>query len=242
MPPFSFGGAAGSAAPNWLVAAAARGCRDLSDVARFLPPEQQGPIDAFKLREEGGDEVLAEYSRWLIMASKRVLYLKQKEVEARRSHVVAHAKTAYAQRGAALQQAAWEQRGQAAEAERRMVERKQAEAASLKQQAAARKADAQQREQLYAGYNKWVHDEVQEVQGHVEEAKAAVAEHNAAVGSTLRAVKGALEQKKGELQAAKEAEARRARDRVKASAMVMVPPEVAAQIARRDGRGGPRSC
>ena len=40
-----------------------------------------------------------------------------------------------------LQQQAWEQRGQAAEAERRLLERKQAEAAVVKQQALARKAD-----------------------------------------------------------------------------------------------------
>ena len=103
-------------------------------------------------------------------------------------------------------------------------------------EARARKADAEQREQLYAGYSRWVHDEIQEVQAHVEHAKAAVAEHKAAVGSTLREAKGVLEQKKGEIQAAKEAEARRARDRVKAAGMVRVPPEVAAQIARREGR------
>ena len=227
-PPFAFG----SPPPDWLVSAAADGCRDLSDVARITSLEHQGPIDAL---EQSG-EILAEYNRWLLMASKRVLYLQQKEVEARRSKAVQYDKEAYAQRGKALQQQAWEQRGQAAEAERRLVERKQAEALVVRQQALARKADQQHREQLYSHYSKFVHDEIQTSHAHVEEAKAAVAEHNAAVGSTIRAVKGALEQKKSEIQAAKEAEARAARDRVKASSMVMVPPEVAAQIARREGK------
>ena len=227
-PPFAFG----TSPPEWLIAAAADGCRDLADVARVTSLEHQGPIDAL---EQSG-EVLAEYGRWLLMASKRVAYLRQKEVEARRSQAAILEKEMYAQRGKALQQQAWEQRGQAAEAERRLLERKQAEAAVVKQQALARKADQQHRESLYEAYSKFVHDEIHEAQSHVEEAKAAVAEHNAAVGSTIRAVKGALEQKKSELQAAKEAEARAARDRVKASSMVMVPPEVAAQIARREGK------
>ena len=78
-----------------------------------------------------------------------------------------------------------------------------------------------------------VHDEIAESAEEASRAKAAVAEHKAAVGSTLRAVSGALEKRKGDLRAAQEAEARRVHDRVRASSMVMVPAEIAAQINRR---------
>ena len=57
------------------------------------------------------------------------------------------------------------------------------------------------------------------------------------MGSTLRAVSGALERRKGELQAAKEAEARRTRNRVREAGMVLVPPEIARAIAK-SSRGG----
>ena len=182
------------------------------------------------------------YNRWLLLASKRVEYLRQKEREAVRTHAIAQEKEAYRRHGASLQQAAWEQRGKAADAERALVERKQATTAALKQQAAVRQSDAAQRERMYQGYVRAVHDEVVEAQEDVRLAKAAVTQHNAAVGSTIRAVTGALEQKRTQLQAAKEEEARKARDRVRQSGIVMVSPEIAARIQQSSqgyGRRGP---
>jgi hypothetical protein len=166
----------------------------------------------------------------------QVHYLQQKELEARREAHARSLRVNHACHGQQLQQRANAQREHAAEAEREMAERKQAAASAAKEQAKARRAEATQRDAMYVGYSKWVHDVVQEGHAHVEHAKAAVAHHNAAVGSTLREAKGALEQRSAQLKAAREAEARMARDRVKASTMVMVTPEVAAQIARREGR------
>jgi hypothetical protein len=226
--PFTF-----ATPPAWLVSAAAYGCRDLADVAKLTSLEHQGPIDAL----EQPSETLAEYNRWLLLAAKRVEYLQQKQAEARRARRHADEQATYAQRGAALQQKAWEQRGQAAEAERRLAEQKRLVAAQLKHAAAARKADAEQRGQLFNAYVSLLHEEVLEGQDEAREAKAAVAQQNAALGSTLRAASGALERKKGQLQAAKEAEARKTRDRVREAGMVLVPPEIARAIAR-SSRGG----
>ena len=117
------------------------------------------------------------------------------------------------------------------------MERNQQAAAHVKHEAAVRRADAQHREQVFAAHVALLHDEIASGQEDARQAKAAVVAHKAAVGSTIRAVKGALEQKKGELQAAKEAEARKTRNRVREAGMVMVPPEVAAAIARSN-RGG----
>ena len=219
--------------PAWLVSAAAYGCRDLADVAKLTSLEHQGPIDAL----EQPSEILAEYNRWLLLAAKRVEYLQQKQAEARRARRHADEQATYAQRGAALQQKAWEQRGQAAEAERRLAEQKRLVASQLKHAAVARKADAEQRGQLFNAYVSLLHEEVLEGQDEAREAKAAVAQQNAAVGSTLRAASGALERKKGQLQAAKEAEARKTRDRVREAGMVLVSPEIARAIAR-SSRGG----
>jgi hypothetical protein len=58
--PFTF-----ATPPAWLVSAAAYGCRDLADVAKLTSLEHQGPIDAL----EQPSETLAEYNRWLLLAS-----------------------------------------------------------------------------------------------------------------------------------------------------------------------------
>ena len=69
--------------------------------------------------------LLPHLIRWLLIASKRVEYLRQKSLEARRQHAIEDEKEAYRRRGAALQQQALEQRSHAAAAERNMVEWKQ---------------------------------------------------------------------------------------------------------------------
>ena len=141
--PFGFAGGV----PGWLLTAAADGCRDLNDVAARTSLEHQGPIDALQQSSES----LAEFNRWLLIASKRVEYLRQKGSGAVRAERARLEKEGYRQRGASLQQAAWEQREQAAEAERRLVQFRQETVAALKQQAAMRRAEAHGREQLYQG-------------------------------------------------------------------------------------------
>ena len=54
LTPFAFG-----QPPAWLVAAAAGGCSDLTDVMRSSSLEHQGPIDALSV----SSEALAEYNR-----------------------------------------------------------------------------------------------------------------------------------------------------------------------------------
>jgi len=219
--PFAFG-----QPPPWLVAAAAAGCSDLTDVMRASSLEHQGPIDALSV----SSEALAEFNRWLLVASKRVEYLRQKALEAKRVHAIEDERAAYRRRGAALQQQALEQRSNAAAAERNMMEWKQATASHLKQEAAARKADAQVREQAYQHAMTALHDAVVEGEEMAGQARAAVATHKAAVGSHIRSINRHLEARKDELRAAKEAQARQARNRVREAGMVMVPAEIAAQI------------
>ena len=219
--PLSFG-----EPPPWLVKAAVRGCRTIDDVAARTSLEHHGPIDALT----ADAALLAEYNRWLLHASRRAEYLKERALEARREAAVAEDRERHAARGAALQQAAWAQRG-LAQAERRNVARmKTLEARREKREAAARRADARLREARWAGHVAALHSEVADLPEEIKHARAVVT-HNKRVGAqTLRAAAGAIERRKGELQQQREAEARAIRDRVRASSMVVVPGDVATAI------------
>jgi hypothetical protein len=234
--------------PEWLVAAAAAGCHTLADVAACTSLEHQGPIDAL----EQEPAVLAEYARWLLAASKRADYLKERVRETERERAVAERKHDYAQRGAALQQAAWRQRGAAAEERQKLVAQKQIAAKVSRKEAQVRSVHKQWRDAAHEHYTRAVHSEVAESNDHARAAKAHVARTKLAGARTIKAAAGAIERRRVELQGRKEAEARAVRDRVRAATMVHVPAELAASINssasftgsfRGDGAASPpKSC
>lgn len=221
--PFAFG-----EPPAWLVAAAAEGCHTLAEVAARTSLEHQGPIDAL----EQNPQLLAEYSRWLLHASKRVDYLKERQRETRREQAVSAHRAEHARHGAALQRAAWRQRGAAVEERQRVVALNQAKARHGKREAEVRKQEKRWRENRRQAYVQILHSEVAELPEDVREARAQLTSHRQAGARTLRAAAGAIERRRSELQMAKESEARAVRDRVRAAGIVQVPPHVAATIER----------
>ena len=75
------------------------------------------------------------YNRWLLQASKRADYLKERQREAKREQAVVEHREQHAARGAALQQAAWRQRGAAVEERQRLVASRQMQARTASQKA-----------------------------------------------------------------------------------------------------------
>uniref|UniRef100_A0A7S2J5J7 Uncharacterized protein n=1 Tax=Haptolina brevifila TaxID=156173 RepID=A0A7S2J5J7_9EUKA len=224
--------------PGWLVEAAVRGCHTLDQVAATTSLEHQGPIDALSAEPAQ----LAAYNMWLLAASKRVDYLRERALEAERERSVAANRESHARRGAALQQAAWSQRGNAIEERKNVARLNHLKARGAKREAAARRADARAREARWAGHVAALHSEVAELPEDVRHAKE-ILTHNRHVGArTIKAAAGAIEQRKGELQQQREAEARAMRDRVRASSMVTVPAEVAHAITHATGCGASSSA
>ena len=221
--------------PEWLVKAAAEGCHSLADVAARTSLEHQGPIDAL----EQDPAVLAEYNRWLLQASKRADYLKQRAVEARREETVVRHKEDYKQHGAALQRAAWSQRGKAIEEKQRLVELNQAKARHGKREAEERHKEKEWRDAHWRGYTAAVHAELADATEEARQAKAAVVMQRHAGARTLRAATGAIERRKNQLQAEDEAAKRAIRDRVRASTMVNVPAHIAARVGASHAAGSP---
>jgi len=220
--------------PEWLVGAAAAGCRSLSDLAARTSLEHQGAIDAL----EQDATLLAEYNRWLLQASKRADYLKQRAVEAQREEAVVRHKQEYKQHGAALQRAAWSQRGKAIEEKQKLVQLNQAKARHEKREAEERSREKEWRDARWRGYTAAVHAELADVNEDARQAKAAVVMQRHAGARTLRAATGAIERRKSEIQAEDEAAKRALRDRVRASTMVTVPAHVAARVQAAHSAGG----
>jgi len=221
----------GGCPPGWLVEAALHGCHTLDQVAATTSLEHQGPIDALS----ADASTLAEYNRWLLAASKRIDYLKERSLEASRESKVAADRASHARRGAALQQAAWSQRGQAIEERKNVARLNHLKARGAKKEAAARRADARVREARWAGHVAALHSEVADLPEDVRQAKALLTHHRHVGARTIKAAAGAIEKRKSELQQQRESEARAMRDRVRASSTVSVPAEVAHAITCATG-------
>lgn len=99
-----------------------------------------------------------------------------------------------------------------------------------KKEAEQRGVQKQWRDAAWDHYASQMHSEVADSVDEARQAKAQVQASKHAGARTIKAATGAIERRKTELQARKEAEARALRDRVRASGMVSVPPELAASI------------
>ena len=112
-------------------------------------------------------------------------------------------------------------------------------AASAKREAARRAQGAKARDAQRSRYVAAVHSEIASVNEEVKQAQAQLTDHRVAGARTIRAAHHAIEGHKAHQQQQAAAQARAARDRVQASKMRTVPPEIAAQIERtmRYGRG-----
>jgi len=221
--PFAFG-----EPPEWLVEAAAAGCHTLADIAACTSLEHQGPIDAL----EQDPMLLAEYNRWLLQASKRCDYLKDRALGMTRDAAVFQQREAHAAHGAALQRAAWRQRGAAVEERQRLVQQRQARARATKREAETRKAEKAWRDHRWHGYARMLHSEVVGSEEEVRHARARLESERVVGARAVKAAHSAIERRKGELQLKRETDARAVRDAVRASSMVHVPPELAATIER----------
>lgn len=225
----------GASPPDWLVAAAADGYGSVAELAQRTSLEQGGgPIDALEV----DGSLLAEYDRWLRQAARRSEYRRERHVEAGRLEAVRQNREEHRQHGAALQRAAWRQRGQIHEERSKLVRINQAKGLASKREAAQRHEEKRWREARWESYARGLHDEVAEVSEDVRYAKALSLECKKAGARTLRAATGAIERRKTEMEAAKEAEARAVRDAVRSAGTVRVSPETAALVEASAGFKG----